>query len=171
MDKFNDDYIANAIIQSEFLEEKYKDTIDKLINNKFTVTAPTSDLDPYYILSSDDNKIKLKASYIGKTLKIKEDETMIYINWAWSDSSLNKSSKVNLLKILKYFLDREPTENTPIFHQIYTAFIQSVIKVDKRFSSVILNTLLHLMKHIFYLTLNRSGIDEIYLIKEIIKIN
>jgi len=93
---------------------------------------------------------------------------MIYLNWAWSDPNLSKSSKVNLLKILKYFLDREPTENTPIFHQIHTAFIQSVIKVDKRFISVILNTLLHLMKHIFYLSLNRNGITEIYLIKEIL---
>jgi hypothetical protein len=169
MDKFNDDYIANAIIQSEFLEEKYKDTIDKLISNKFTITSPISDLDPYFLLASEDNKINLKASYIGKTIPI--DEEMLYINWAWSDSSLNKSSKINLLKILKYFLDREPTENTPIFHLIYTAFIQSVIKVDERFSTVILNTLLHLMKHLFYLIVNRDGVNEIYLIKEIIQIN
>ena len=168
MDKFNDDYIANAIIQSEFLKTKYKDTIDNLINNKFNITPPTSDLDPYYLLSSSDNKIKLKATYLGKTLPIESDDKMVYINWAWSDPSLNKSSKINLLKILKYFLDREPGENTPIFHQFYTAFIQSIIKVDERFTSVILNTLLHLMKHIFYLKINRSGINEIYLIKEII---
>jgi hypothetical protein len=168
MDKFNDDYIANAIIQSEFLKTKYKDTIEDLMNNKFNITPPVSDLDPYFLLSSNDNKIKLKATYLGKTLPIESDEKMVYINWAWSDPSLNKSSKINLLKILKYFLDREPGENTPIFHQIYTAFIQSVIKVDKRFTSVILNTLLHLMKHIFYLIINRSGINEIYLIKEII---
>jgi hypothetical protein len=168
MDKQNDDFIANAIIQSEFLLSKYNDTVNKLINNKFTITPPISDLDPFYIISSEDNKIKLKASYIAKTLPIEEDSEMIYLNWAWSDSTLSKSSKINLLKILKYFLDREPSEDTPIFHQIYTAFIQSVIKVDKRFITVVLNTLLHLMKHIFYLSLKRNGITEIYLIKEII---
>jgi len=168
MDKFNDDYIANAIIQSEFLELKYKDTIDKLVNSKFNITAPISDLDPYYIISSEDNKIKLKASYIGKTLPIDEDGDMIYLKWSWSDPTLNKSSKINLLKIFKYFLDRDPSENTPIFHQIYTAFIQSIIKVDERFISVILNTLLHLMKHIFYLSLKQNGVTEIYLIKEIL---
>ena len=168
MDNQNDDYIANTIIQSEFLLTKYEDTINKLTKNKFIITPPVSDLDPYYIISSEDNKIKLRASYIAKTLPIEEDDKMIYLNWAWSDPTLNKSSKINLLKILKYFLDREPSENTPIFHQIYTAFIQSVIKVDKRFLSVILNTLLHLMKHLFYLSLKRNGITEIYLIKEIL---
>jgi hypothetical protein len=167
MDKQNDDFIANAIIQSESILAKYSDTINTLVKNKFIITPPTSDLDPYYIISSEDNKIKLRASYIAKTLPIEEDGEMIYLNWAWSDSTLSKSSKVNLLKILKYFLDREPSENTPIFHEIYTAFIQSVIKVDKRFFSVLLNTLLHLMKHIFYLSLKRDGITEIYLIKEI----
>ena len=168
MDNQNDDYIANTIIQSELLLVKYEDTINKLTKNKFIITPPTSDLDPYYIISSEDNKIKLSASYIAKTLPIEEDDKMIYLNWAWSDPTLNKSSKINLLKILKYFLDREPSENTPIFHQFYTAFIQSVIRVDKRFISVILNTLLHLMKHIFYLIINRSGKNEIYLIKEIL---
>jgi hypothetical protein len=167
MDNFNDDYIANAIIQSEFLEIKYKDTINALINSKFDIKEPISDLDPYYIISSEDNKIKLKASYIGSTLPIDKDDSMIYLKWSWSDPTLSKSSKINLLKILKYFLDRDPSENTPIFNQIYTAFIQSIIKVDERFTSVILNTLLHLMKHIFYLTLKHDGLTKIFLIKEI----
>jgi len=57
----NENYIANAIIQSEFLLTKYDDIINKLIKTKFTITPPISDLEPYFIISSEDNKIKLKS--------------------------------------------------------------------------------------------------------------
>jgi hypothetical protein len=168
--KFSDDFIANAIIQSEYLVDKYKDIIDKINTKKFSIEAPTSDLDPFFIIKSD--KIILKASYIGKVVPIEdkksESVSNIYIKWAWSDTSLNKASKVNLVKIFKYFLDREPSENSPIFNEIYTAFMQSLIKVDERFFQVLLNALLHLMKHIFYIQIKKDNITEIYLIKEIL---
>ena len=80
MDNQNDDYIANTIIQSELLLVKYEDTINKLTKNKFIIAPPTSDLDPYYIISSEDNKIKLSASYIAKTLPIKKGEKMKNLN-------------------------------------------------------------------------------------------
>ena len=163
-DIFSDDFIANAIITSEYMLEKHKNIIDKVNQNKFTVEAPTSDLDPYYILKSGNTV--LKGSLIGKILPT--NESTIYIKWAWSDSELNKASKVNILKIFKYFLEREPNENSPIFKQIYTAFIQSIIKVDERFFQVILNALLHLMKHKFYILLPNNNITNIFLIKEII---
>ena len=170
--KFSDDFIANAIIQSEYLLDKYKNIIDKINTSKFTIEQPTSDLDPYFIIKSDKDKISLKGSYIGKVVPIedKKSETIsnIYIKWAWSDTSLNKASKVNLVKIFKYFLDREPSENSPIFNEIYTAFMQSLIKVDERFFQVLLNALLHLMKHLFYIQIKKENITEIYLIKEII---
>ena len=170
---FSDDFIANAIIKSEFLVEKYKDLIDKISQNKFMIEPPTSDLDPYYIIKSDKlDKIILKGSYIGKIIPIENKDSdiisNIYIKWAWSDTSLNKASKVNLVKIFKYFLDREPDENSPIFNQIYTAFMQSIIQVDERFFQVLLNALLHLMKHLFYILIKKGNITEIYLIKEII---
>jgi hypothetical protein len=170
---FSDDFISNAIIKSEFLLEKYKDIIEKINENKFIIEAPTSDLDPYYIIKSDkSDKIVLKASYIGKIVPIEEKGSdivsNIYVKWAWSDTSLSKASKVNLVKIFKYFLDREPNENSPIFNQIYTAFMQSIIKVDERFFQVLLNALLHLMKHIFYILIKKDNITEIYLIKEVI---
>ena len=128
-------------------------------------------MDPYYIIAlnenenENNNKIKFKASYIGKFI-IKDN---IYIKWSWSDTKLSKASKINLSKILKYFLDREPEENSPVLNQIYEAFLQSTIKVDQRFTEVILNALLHLMKHLFYITVNISdNIKNIYFIKEII---
>jgi hypothetical protein len=167
---FSDDFIANAIIKSEFLEEKYKDIIEKIHQNHFSIEPPISDLDPYYIIKSD--KIILKGSYIGKILPIENKDSNIisniYIKWSWTDTSLSKASKVNLVKIFKYFLDREPNENSPIFNQIYTAFIQSIVKVDERFFQVLLNALLHLMKHLFYILIKKDNITEIYLIKEII---
>ena len=49
MDKFNDDFIAEAIIKSEFLMNKHKDIIEKIKENKFEIEEPKSDLDPYYI--------------------------------------------------------------------------------------------------------------------------
>jgi len=165
---FTDDFIADSIINSEYLTDKYKDIIDKILKNKFEVNSPTSDLDPYYIIKS--NKIVLKASYIGKIVPITEknmDVSNIYIKWAWSDTTLSKASKINLLKIFKYFLDREPNENSDIFTKIYTAFIQSTIKVDERFFQVLLNALLHLMKHLFYVIIDKGDFQEIYLIKEI----
>jgi hypothetical protein len=163
---FTDDFIADAIINSEYLIDKYKHIIDKVTKNKVTIEAPTSDLNPHYIIKSD---VDLKATYVGKIVPITEnnDVSKIYIKWAWSDTSLTKASKVNLIKILKYFLDREPDENSGIFSQIYTAFIQSIVKVDERFFQVLLNALLHLMKHLFYILIKKGDIIEIYLIKEI----
>ena len=163
---FTDDFIADAIINSEYLIDKYKHIIDKVTKNKVTIEAPTSDLNPHYIIKSD---VDLKATYVGKIVPITEnnDVSKIYIKWAWSDTSLTKASKVNLIKILKYFLDREPYENSGIFSQIYTAFIQSIVKVDERFFQVLLNALLHLMKHLFYILIKKGDIIEIYLIKEI----
>jgi len=172
MDIKKDDFIADAIINSEFLEDKYKTIIDKILKNKNIIEPPTSDLDPYYIIKSDSSSPTiLKASYIGKIIPITEkNDTVsnIYIKWAWSDTSLNKSSKVNLIKVLKYFLDREPDENSPVFAQIYTAFLQSVIKMDERFFQILLNALLHIMKHLFYILIEKDNITEIYLIKEIL---
>jgi hypothetical protein len=168
---FTDDFIADAIINSEYLIDKYKHIIDKVTKNKVIIEAPTSDLDPHYIIKSEvDKTITLKASYIGKIVPINEnnDVSKIYIKWSWSDTSLSKASKVNLIKILKYFLDREPDENSNVFSQIYTAFIQSIVKVDERFFQVLLNALLHLMKHLFYVLIKKGDIIEIYLIKEII---
>jgi len=173
---FSDDFIANAIIKCEFLLEKHKEIIDKIIKNKYIIEPPTSDLDPYYIIRSDNSeksdKIKFKASYIGKIIPIEEKDqsiSNIYIKWAWSDITLNKASKINLIKIFKYFLEREPSENSPIFTKIYDAFIQSTIKVDERFYQVLLNSLIHLMKHLFYIQINIGEITEIYLIKEILE--
>ncbi len=167
MDKFNDDFIAEAIIQSEYLLEKYEKIIEKIVSNKVIIEKPESDLDPYFILQTENDKIKLKASYIGKILKSEQNNT-IFIKWAWSEVDLNKSSKINLIKIFKYFLEREPNENSPIFNQIYNAFIQSLVQVDERFCQVLLNALLHLMKHLFYIYINKGNITEIYLIKEIL---
>jgi len=170
---FSDNFIANAIIKSEYLLEKYKVIIEKISQNKFIIESPISDLDPYYIIKSDkQNKITFKASYIGKIIPIKEKDTEvisnIYIKWAWSDTTLSKASKVNLIRIFKYFLEREPSENSSIFNKIYTAFIQSIIKVDERFLQVLLNALLHLMKHLFYILIKKEDGTEIYLIKEIL---
>jgi len=172
MDIKKDDFIADAIINSEYLEDKYKTIINKILNNKNIIEPPTSDLDPYYIIKSDTNSPTiLKASYIGKIIPIKNKNdgvSNIYIKWAWSDTSLNKASKVNLIKVLKYFLDREPDENSPVFSQIYTAFLQSIIKVDERFFQILLNAILHIMKHLFYILIEKDNITEIYLIKEIL---
>ena len=167
---FTDDFIANAIIKSEYLEQKYKLLINKIIEQNIDIEKPTSDLDPYYIIKLKiPNKTILRASYIGKIIPIEDNDANIYIKWAWSDSTLNKSSKINLIKILKYFLEREPNENSVIFTKIYTAFIQSIIKVDERFFQILLNALLHLMKHIFYIIINDNDNKHIYLIKEIIE--
>lgn len=169
---FSDNFIAEAIIKSEFLLEKYKATIDKISQNKFIIESPLSDLDPYYIIKSDkSDKYRFKASYIGKIIPVEEESDIvsnIYIKWAWSDTTLSKASKVNLIKIFKYFLEREPDENSTNFTKIYTAFIQSSIKVDKRFFQVLLSALLHLMKHLFYIIIVKDDIKEIYLIKEIL---
>jgi hypothetical protein len=169
---FSDNFIADAIINSEYLLDKYKHIIDKVVEQKHIIEPPTSDLNPYYVIrSSEDKSLVLKGSIIGSIIPIVEknkDVSNIYIKWAWSDTTLNKASKVNLVKILKYFLDREPGENSPIFTQIYTAFIQSIIKVDERFFQVLLNALLHLMKHLFYVLIKKGDIIEIYLIKEIL---
>jgi hypothetical protein len=169
MNKFNDDFIADAIIQSEYLEYKYNDVINK-INNNINITPPTSDLDPYYIIETTDtkNKIKLKASYIGKR---RDNKDLYYVKWSWSDPELSKASKVNLLKIFKYFLDQEPSQNinSPVFMMINRAFIQSFIQVDERFFHVLMNALLHLMKHIFYILVKDENDNyDIYFVKEII---
>jgi hypothetical protein len=167
---FTDDFIANAIIKSEYLEQKYRSLINKIIEQNIDIEKPTSDLDPYYnIKLKTPNKTILRASYIGKIIPIEDNESNIYIKWSWSDTTLNKSSKINLIKILKYFLEREPDENSVIFTKIYTAFIQSVVRVDERFFQILLNALLHLMKHIFYIIIEDSGNKHIYLIKEIIE--
>jgi hypothetical protein len=169
---FSDDFIADAIINSEYLLDKYKHIIDKVVEQDHTIEPPVSDLNPYYIIKSNvDKSLVLKGSYIGKIVPIVEkndDVSNIYIKWAWSDATLGKASKVNLIKILKYFLDREPSENSPIFSRIYTAFIQSTIKVDERFFQVLLNALLHLMKHLFYILIKKGDIIEIYLIKNFV---
>ena len=149
MDKFNDDFIAEAIIKSEFLMNKHKDIIEKIKENKFEIEEPKSDLDPYYIFKL--NNIKLKASYIGDSYKNEDNPNKVY-----------------LLKILKYFLDREPNENSPIFNLIYTAFIQSIIQIDEKFNQVLFNALLHLMKHLFFIGVVENNITKIYFIKEIL---
>jgi hypothetical protein len=169
MNKFNDDFIADAIIQSEQLEYKYNDVINK-INNNITITPPTSDLDPYYIIETTDTKntIKLKASYIGKR---RDNKDLYYVKWSWSDPELSKASKINLLKIFKYFLDQEPSQNinSPVFMMINRAFIQSFIQIDERFFHVLMNALLHLMKHIFYVLVKDENDNyDIYFVKEII---
>lgn len=167
MDRFNDEFIAEAIIKSDFLINKYHDIINKIKQNQFIIDEPKSDMDPYYIIGllEKNNKLKFKASYIGKF--IIKDST--YIKWSWSDTKLSKASKINLSKILKYFLDKEPDENSPVLNQIYEAFLQSTIKVDQKFTEVILNALLHLMKHLFYIRVSISDdIQNIYFIKEII---
>ena len=97
MDKFNDDFIAEAIIKSEFLMNKHKDIIEKIKENKFEIEEPKSDLDPYYIFKL--NNIKLKASYIGDSYKNEDNPNKVYLKWSWSNAQLNKASKVNLLKI------------------------------------------------------------------------
>ena len=165
MNKFNDDFIADAIIQSEYLEYKYSDVINKIHDN-IIITPPISDLDPYYIFKL--NNIKLKASYIGDSYKNEDNPNKVYLKWSWSNAQLNKASKVNLLKILKYFLDREPNENSPIFNLIYTAFIQSIIQIDEKFNQVLFNALLHLMKHLFFIGVVENNITKIYFIKEIL---
>ena len=166
MDKFNDDFIADAIIKSEILMNKHKDIIEKIKENKFEIEEPKSDLDPYYIFKL--NNIKLKASYIGDSYKNEDNPNKVYLKWSWSNAQLNKASKVNLLKILKYFLDREPNENSPIFNLIYTAFIQSIIQIDEKFNQVLFNALLHLMKHLFFIGVVENNITKIYFIKEIL---
>ena len=164
MDKINDDFIAEAIIKSEFLMEKYKNIIEKIKENKFEIEEPKSDLDPYYIFNFKSSNIKLKASYIGDSYKNEDNPNKVYIKWSWSNAQLNKASKINLLKIFKYFLDREPNENSPIFNLIYTAFIQSIISIDEKFNQVLFNALLHLMKHLFSIEVG----NKIYFIKEIL---
>ena len=171
MNKFNDDFIADAIIQSEYLEYKHSDIINKINNDKnITITPPVSDLDPYYIIETTDTKnpIKLKASYIGKR---RDNKELYYVKWSWSDPELSKASKINLLKIFKYFLDQEPSQNinSPVFMMINRAFIQSFIEIDERFFYVLMNALLHLMKHIFYILVKDDNDNyDIYFIKEII---
>jgi len=172
MNKFNDDFIADAIIQSEYLEYKYKDVIETIHNSKINITTPISDLDPYYTIETVDakNKIKLKASYIGKKKNV--DEIFSYLNWSWSNPELPKASKINLLKLFKYFLDQEPptNNNSSIFMRVYGAFIQSFIQIEERFFYVLMNALLHLMKHIFFIMIPiDNDIVEIYFIKEIIE--
>ena len=169
MNKFNDDFIADAIIQSEYLEYKYSNVINKIHDN-IIITPPISDLDPYYIIETTDtkNKIKLKASYIGKR---RDNKDLYYVKWSWSDPELSKASKVNLLKIFKYFLDQEPSQNinSPVFMMINRAFIQSFIQIDERFFHVLMNALLHLMKHIFYILVKDENDNyDIYFVKEII---
>ena len=169
---FNDNFIVDAIIQNEYLLERYDDVITKFKSNNSIIEKPTSDLDPYYTITINNEKIKLKATLIGKTSFVDDKSDLIYLKWSWSDTTLNKSSKVNLIKILKYFLDKEPDENSYVFSLVYNAFLQSIVKVDERFFSIIINTLLHLMKHLFYITITRvdgnNNINEIYLVKEII---
>ena len=167
MNKYNDDFIANAIIQSDYLiNEEYKNIIEELHNKNHYIDPPTSDLDPYYIIRSHDNKIKLKASYIGDI--ITENNDSFYLKWSWSRAELSKASKVNLLKILKYFLDQEPADQSSMFMQINNAFIQSIIKVDYLFYEILINALLHLMKHKFEIKFKTNNLIKIYLIKEII---
>ena len=102
---FTDDFIADAIINSEYLLDKYKHIIDKVVEQQHIIEPPTSDLNPYYIIKSKvDKSLVLKGSYIGKIVPIVEkndDVSNIYIKWAWSDTTLAKASKVNLIKILK----------------------------------------------------------------------
>ena len=159
---FSDNFIGEAILKSDFIMEKYKQIIDKISVQKTEIESPTSDLDPFYIIKV--NKFKLKASYIGEIFTIDNDRSSIYVKWSWSDITLNKASKVNLIRIFKYFLEREPAENSPIFTKIYSAFIHSSIKVDEIFFNVLLNALLHLMKHIFYIIVDK----KIYFVKEIL---
>ena len=52
MDKINDDFIAEAIIKSEYLMEKHKNIIKEIKEGKFEIEEPKSDLDPYYIFKS-----------------------------------------------------------------------------------------------------------------------
>jgi hypothetical protein len=163
---FSDNFIGEAIIKSQVLLEKYKKILDKIQYEKSEVESPKSDLDPFYIIKV--NKIVIRASYIGQIYdvgKSNEYVSNIYIKWAWSDITLNKASKVNLIRIFKYFLEREPNENSPIFTKIYSAFIHSSIKVDEIFFDVLLNALLHLMKHICYIIIDK----KIYFIKEILE--
>jgi len=168
MDKINDDFIAEAIIKSEYLMEKHKNIIKEIKEGKFEIEEPKSDLDPYYIFKFKSNNIKLKASYIGDSYVNEDNRNKVYLKWSWSNAQLNKASKVNLLKILKYFLDREPDENSPIFNLIYTAFIQSIIQIDEKFQQVLFNALLHLMKHLFFIGVVENNITKIYFIKEIL---
>ena len=82
MNKYNDDFIANAIIQSDYLiNEEYKNIIEELYNKEHFIEPPTSDLDPFYTIRTHDNKIKLKASYIGDI--ITEDDNFFYLKWSW----------------------------------------------------------------------------------------
>jgi hypothetical protein len=161
---FSDNFIGEAIIKSDFIMEKYKQIIDKISVQETEIESPTSDLDPFYIIKV--NKFKLRASYIGQIFSDNDNTNIssIYVKWSWSDITLNKASKVNLIRIFKYFLEREPTENSPIFTKIYSAFIHSSIKVDEIFFNVLLNALLHLMKHIFYIIVDK----KIYFVKEIL---
>ena len=72
---------------------------------------------------------------------------------------------------MTYFLDQEPSQNinSPVFMMINRAFIQSFIEIDERFFYVLMNALLHLMKHIFYILVKDDNDNyDIYFIKEII---
>jgi len=165
MNKINDDFIANSIIQSDLLKDKYKDVLAEFLNNPIIVEFPTSDLDPYYILKSSNNKITCKATKIA-FIEIIND--VKYLKWSWCDPTLTKASKVNLLKILKYFLEQEPKNLSDTLMKINNAFIQSVFIFDGIFFEVLMNALLGLMKHLFYIRITKENIgDDIYFIKEI----
>jgi hypothetical protein len=66
-------------------------------------------------LANTQKNEAMSGSLIGKTFLVDDSSDLIYLKWSWSDTSLNKSSKVNLVKILKYFLDKEPAENSYVF--------------------------------------------------------
>jgi hypothetical protein len=165
MNKLNDDFIANSIIQSDYLKEKYKDILSEFLSNPIIVDFPTSDLDPYYTLKSSNNKITFKATKIAFIDII---DNVKYLKWSWCDPTLSKSSKVNLLKILKYFLEQEPKNLSDTLMKINNAFIQSIFIFDSIFFEVLMNALLGLMKHLFYVRIRRPNIgDDIYFIKEV----
>jgi len=169
MNKYNDDFIAHSIIESDYLvNEKYKTIIEELKKQtEYIIDPPTSDLDPYYIIRTKDNKIKLKASYIGDVII---EENKKYIKWSWSRPELSKASKINSLKILKYFLDQEPSDTLSVFYKVNSAFVQSVIKIDNLFYEILVNALLHIMKHKFEFELKiiENKLSNLYLIKEIL---
>ena len=121
-----------------------------------------------FILKSSNDDIKLKVSYIGDFYQ--KDENLNYLKWSWSNITLNKASKINLLKIFKYFLEQEPTELSPVLIQIYEAFIQSIIIVDELFYDILINALLSLMKHLFEIRIidDKKNTISIYLVKEIL---
>ena len=100
---FSDDFIADAIINSEYLLDKYKHIIDKVVEQDHTIEPPVSDLNPYYIIKSNvDKSLVLKGSYIGKIVPIVEkndDVSNIYIILCFHLIFL-----IHLLDILSYIL-------------------------------------------------------------------